>query len=185
MTDARPYIIRQGDYLQSIAWTHGVPANQVWSHARNKDLRAERTDPNLLHPGDVLFIPPRARGAPSLRLGAENCYRSMVARVTVKVAFQDASGRPLAGTPFVVEGIAAPIHGTTDASGVVSFDAPVDCGSVVLRLPEHQRALRVDIGHLDPIAEESGLRARPNTSRARLDPGAVSVITRGGPSYRP
>lgn len=160
MSEMRPYIVRQGEYLKNIAWRHGIPKDNIWYQPKNESLRAERPDPNLLNPGDVMFVLPPKRNARVVRLGSENQYLTVVVRVSVKVELHDAKGTPYAVLPFVVEGVTESIRGSTDGAGVVKFEAPIDCESVILRLPTLQRVLRVDIGHLDPVSEESGVRTR-------------------------
>lgn len=51
------YTLRQGDCITSVAASHGLFWRTVWQHANNAELRQRREDPNILVPGDVVFIP--------------------------------------------------------------------------------------------------------------------------------
>ncbi len=53
----QPYVIRQGDFLLKLAHKFGFDADSVWSDPSNSALRTLRSDPNILSPGDILYIP--------------------------------------------------------------------------------------------------------------------------------
>jgi hypothetical protein len=51
------YTIAAGDCLYSIGVDSGIPWQKIWNHPNNADLKNLRLNPNILLPGDVLFIP--------------------------------------------------------------------------------------------------------------------------------
>lgn len=51
------YVIAQGDCIDSIALKHGFFPDTLWNHGQNAELKSLRKDPNVLYPGDKLFIP--------------------------------------------------------------------------------------------------------------------------------
>jgi len=51
------YIIKQGDCLSSIAFKHGFRWKTLWNHANNANLKKRSNDPNIIFPGDTVFIP--------------------------------------------------------------------------------------------------------------------------------
>lgn len=51
------YIIAQGDCIDSVAMRHGFFPDTLWNHGANAGLKELRKDPNVLFPGDKLFIP--------------------------------------------------------------------------------------------------------------------------------
>ena len=57
MSDTIPYVVRQGDHLRSIAFSRGLDPDAVWQGDANSTLRKQRPNPDLLAPGDVLFLP--------------------------------------------------------------------------------------------------------------------------------
>ncbi len=63
------YTVEQGDCLDSIAFAHDFFPDTIWNHPPNAAIRAERKDPNILYPGDVLTIPDKrinAHAAPTV-----------------------------------------------------------------------------------------------------------------------
>ena len=69
-----PYVIRQGDYLKKLAFTKGFDADEVWNAADNADIKAARPNPDLLCPGDILYVPePKPEPLP-LNVGGESTY---------------------------------------------------------------------------------------------------------------
>ena len=53
--------IRAGQCLTSIADARGLFWQTIWNHAGNAELKRLRKDPNILKPGDVVFVPDRQR----------------------------------------------------------------------------------------------------------------------------
>ena len=52
------YIVRQGDHVTRIAISCGfIDWSPVWNAPENADLRSKRTSPDVLMPGDSLYVP--------------------------------------------------------------------------------------------------------------------------------
>ena len=75
MVQLRPYVIRQGDYVAKLAHRHGFDAAEVWQLPKNETLRRKRGSPDILYPGDILYIPERDQPGQSVRAGGEQRYR--------------------------------------------------------------------------------------------------------------
>ena len=89
----QPYVIRQGDYLLSLAQQFGFDADTVWNDPANAALRKLRADPNFLWPTDILQIPDQDAPPVTTRLttGTTNAFVSNVPMVSVTVTFTDTS----------------------------------------------------------------------------------------------
>ncbi len=157
----RRYVIRRGDTLTKLAFLHELDADRVWNDEANRELRERRSHPDILLPGDVLAIPERSPRHQAIAPGETRRIRAHVPSVEVRIALRDEDGRPRAGVAYRVEGLTAePIPGHADASGVAILRVPVHVEEVRLVVDGAPRALRVRVGHLDPVEEPSGVRQR-------------------------
>ena len=154
-----PYVIRQGDYLQKLAFAHGFDEEAVWNDPKNAALKDTRKDPNLLLPGDVIHFPRSTREGQPLSKGTTNTYKAKVPTTKVHFTFEDAKG-PLAGEAYVIEGLGAPLEGTADGTGKVEIEAPVHVREVRVTFKKKGLIFPVFIGDMDPIDEPSGVRQR-------------------------
>ncbi|WP_437738183.1 peptidoglycan-binding protein [Sorangium sp. So ce1335] len=155
----RPYVVRQGDYLSRLAYRFGFDAEEVWNHPRNQALRERRASPEILAPGDVLYLPEEPSRGAALTPHAANRFRGAPPRIEVEIALA-IEDEALAGARCVVEGAGAPIEATADGDGVVRFEVPAHVGRVELVVPDRRVRLSVLIGHLDPHDDDSGAMGR-------------------------
>ena len=52
------HTVQQCEYLSLIAKIYGFASYKtIWDHDGNADLREQRQNPNILLPGDLVFIP--------------------------------------------------------------------------------------------------------------------------------
>lgn len=156
----RVHVVKQGEYLDQIAHRIGMRASDIWEHAANEALRARRSRPNMLLPGDLLHIPEEKAPSPlPVVVGGTNRFAAYVPRT--KVAFVvRLEGKPVASEPFVIEGLFEVREGRTDAEGRVHLEVPIDVREVRVVFPRLERAFPVRIGELDPPDELSGVRQR-------------------------
>lgn len=153
-----PYVIRQGDTLARLAYRFGFDAEVVWNDAKNHDLRKDRSDPNILLPTDVLYIPEtREPSSTALVTGATNSFVSSEPTIPVHIHFVDAR---LASQPFIVAEIEDLTGQSTDSSGWVKFDAPLTLRTATITFPEVPLTCSVRLGNLDPIKTLSGAYQR-------------------------
>jgi len=169
----KPYVIRQGDFLSKLAVRFGFDATDVWNDQKNDHLRQVRKNPNILHPGDILYIP--TKPTPSgleLVAGTLNNYTAEVPRTEVKLMLRAGKKRFLS-QPCTVEGMKPEEPLKTDGEGNLTLSVPVTVREFVVSVvdPEATKApeaahvdpmvrFRVLLGHMDPVEERSGLRAR-------------------------
>jgi hypothetical protein len=154
----KPYVVKQGDYLEKIAHASGADPDEVWNDPKNADLKRQR-DPNLLHPGDVLYVPDPKRKWLPLTGGADNLYVAKVPRTTLRLTFK-AGDKPRANEPYVIRGMGEEEEGTTDGEGVVEAKVPVHVREIRITFPKSKVTYPVQMGDMDPIEETTGVRKR-------------------------
>ena len=163
--DYRPYIVRQGDHLARLAYVHGFDANEVWSHESNAELRVMGRTPEILNPGDILYLPVKPKEGLAFSAGTSNRYRAQVPTVKVSMAFKDAD-RVLADEPYEVHGLGTdgssgqPEARKTDGNGKVELELPVTTREVTIIFPNQNIAYEVRVGDMDPASEISGVQKR-------------------------
>lgn len=156
------HIVRQGDCVESIAYQHGHLWKTLWNHPQNAKLKQVRKDPNVLLPGDRIFIP-------ELRVkeeagGTEQrhrfCRKSVPSKL--KLRFLDAKNRPRAGESYALEVDGTHYDGSLDSDGAleVSILPNARKGKLTLGQGDEQEEYELELGHLDPLAEVSGVQAR-------------------------
>jgi hypothetical protein len=76
------YTIRKGDTLSSIARTYAIDGGwkSIYYHEKNKDFRKLRPDPNLIYPGDQVWLP----GVTLNRVKGRTGDRTTVVRIPPK-----------------------------------------------------------------------------------------------------
>ena len=171
----KPYVVKQGDYLEKIAHALGFDADEVWNDPKNAELKKQRA-PNLLHPGDVLYVPNRKPQWLPLKMGTDNLYIASVPRTTVRLSFRDAEN-PRANEPYVIHGMGEPEEGTTDGDGTVELRVPVHIREISVTFPNASITYPVHIGDMDPIDERTGARKRLQHLGYGRYPGAHENMT--------
>ncbi len=156
----RPYVIRQGDYLSKLAYKFGFDADTVWAEAKNEPLRQIRTSPNILLPGDIVYIPDPVRNSPAthnLSNGTTNTFVSDPATVTVTLKFGNAT---FASQSYSVRELPHLTGQTSSADGTVTFAIPVTIHTLTITFTESDETFVFHVGHLDPIGTPSGVFQR-------------------------
>jgi hypothetical protein len=175
-----PYIVRQGDYLAKLAFVHGFDADQVWNDPKNDDLRKLRPNPNILAPGDILYIPESKKDELPIEKGADNNYSATVPKVEVTLMFQDIDGNPLGGEPCEILGLTSTggenSPDKTEADGKLTLKVPVTLREVSVHFPQRNVTYTSRVGDMDPTSEASGHQKRlanlgflPTDPETRLD----------------
>jgi hypothetical protein len=159
-SDPQTYVVRQGDYLEQLAYKLGFDVDAVWGHQKNEELRQRRKDNHrILCPGDILYIP-AVDGHAELQLaaGQSNSYTAKIPELVTQLQLMDENG-PLAGEDYTLEGLGAPVDDKTDGEGKLSFSAPVTTREIRLVLKNYG-AFELGIGEMDPISELTGVQKR-------------------------
>ena len=161
------YIVRQGDYLSKIAHEFGLTERTIWNHPNNSALKAKRKSPNVLHPGDHLFIPDQEHRVEDRSTDAQHKFKTKGSTLKLRLVLEDLYEKPIANANCVLVTGSQVRNVTTDGNGRINEDlAPgTTTASILIQDPQtafHSIEIPVKIGHLDPVEELSGQQARLN-----------------------
>lgn len=144
------YKVQPGDYLSKIAHEHGIADwKAVYNHPQNASFRQLRPNPNLIAPGDELFIPDRGSKSLPAQTGSPGRFKAHRASNTLQVKLLDHAGSPLANHDCKLEYDGASHAVKTDGSGVLHATVPPSLDEAVLRIDGIEMTLA--IGHLNPM----------------------------------
>jgi N-acetylmuramoyl-L-alanine amidase len=182
------YVVKAGDCLSSLAQRFGLPSwKTIYDHPENADFRELRPNPNLIYPGDRVFIPtPSLKEEPGT---TESRHRYAVRRdrTLLRLRLKDAQGEPMANRAYVLTIGGRDIEGTTAGDGLLEETIPALATDGVLQVaateddPNVRVEWRIGIGQLDPVETLKGVQARLNNLGYTCGPvdGLMGPLTEG------
>jgi N-acetylmuramoyl-L-alanine amidase len=168
------YVVKQGDCLSSIAFEHGFSWQTLWHHSSNAELQKARKDPSVLLPGDQVFIPALRLGEQSgnterthrfRRLGVPPMLRLRLLQPPKPNAPPEAKDEPCVDVPYVLDVEGKLTRGSTDQNGLIEIVIPPNALQATLVLSPgtgNESRIPLQLGHLDPADQVSGVQARLN-----------------------
>ena len=146
------HVVNPGECMSSLAARYGFSDFAViWNHPRNARLRKMRACPNVLNPGDVVFIPGQDQKSASGATGQTHEFVVRRLPVMLKVLLQDRDGVPLSAARYILE-VAGEIHtGITPADGLLQEEIPAGATRGKLTLPSLGLDFPLQIGYLNPV----------------------------------
>ena len=163
---APQYRVKQGDYLTKIANENGfVDYRTIWDHPQNKQLKDKRKNPNVLAPGDELFIPDKAGKDEEAATDQKHTYVAKTSKNMLRLILEDLYGNPIANAKCELQVEGKVFEIVSGADGKIEHEIPATAQNAELVVKEGDTALKnvkldVKIGHLDPVEGESGQKAR-------------------------
>jgi N-acetylmuramoyl-L-alanine amidase len=156
---ARLHLVAQGEHASGIAEQYGFGSfDVIWQHAENKALRDKRKDPNVLLPGDEIYIPDAQ--LKQLTVPSEKRHTIVVHRPKAKLrlVLLDALGDPIANVKgdLTLKSEKKPV--TTDGEGLIEVEIPLSEKTAVLEV--EGLVYDLAIGHLDPENTATGADSR-------------------------
>jgi N-acetylmuramoyl-L-alanine amidase len=161
------HVVSQGEHLFGIAVQYGFTSyTPIWEHANNSELKNKRKNPNVLFPGDRLFIPDRKTGEYSRNTDKRHSFRLKQPPLKLRLVLQDQYEKPIdsASCILVVEGESHRL--TTDSEGKLELVIPPTARSAYLvvqdadETPHDGVTVSIKVGDLDPVEEISGQQGR-------------------------
>jgi hypothetical protein len=153
--------VGETDCIKSIADSNGFFWETLWDHDQNADLKKRRGDPDVLMPGDEVYVPVKRvkteNGATEKKHRFKRKGVPSVARFVVR-----RKGQPRASVRYVLKVDGQIIEGTTDGRGLIEAAVPPTARTGVLQLEEDGlvEEYEVSLGGLNPVSDISGARQR-------------------------
>jgi len=166
------HTVARGDCLSMLGREHRIPWKKIWEHPDNEPLRKKRGNPNILHPGDKVFIPTREERIESCATEKKHRFRAP-GSTWLRIAVLDIDHEPVSGVAFtyVFDGVKRP-SGKTDAEGIAESILPDGVRDVVLKLPWGE--LPIEVAHLAPAHTVRGIQQR--LRNLGIDPGPIDGL---------
>lgn len=181
--DGSWYTAKAGDWVSKIATRLGFSDwKTVWNDPQNEHLRNLRGDPNVIFPGDQIYIPPikmRVESCPSDKLH-QFCVKNPHKKL--KLVLRDAEGEPRKNVPCKLEIDHRPFPSVkgTDGDGLIEASIPELSEQGVLMVGEDGgEVYQLLLGQLDPIETVKGYQERLSnlghyTGEIDGDPGPLT-----------
>ena len=180
------YTLRQGDCLSSVAEKHGFTWESIWNHPNNASLKQMREDPNVIYPGDILFIPERLlkeepgpterrhrfkkKNVPAkLRLQILEEYFVESSQTNVREDETQSEEMPRkrdrarTDVNYVLNIDGQLFQGVTDQEGMIEVTIPPKATRALLTLDPTEpteRVITLQLGHMNPLSQTSGVKQR-------------------------
>jgi len=159
------YKVRQGDSMSSLARKHGFCWETIWNHPENDQLKQQRGNPDILYPGDRVFIPALIQKEEIIE--TEQRHRFVVnGRASTLALILEYNDTVLADTRccFAVDGHW--LEANTDSNGLLEARVSNRANNIHLLVFPNLDNIpteihwEISVGHLNPKDEMTGVQQR-------------------------
>ncbi len=178
------YTVQQGDYISKIAADNGfTDYHTIWDDPNNAALKQTRQNPNILLPGDQVYIPDKVPHQESRSTDQHHTFVVRRQSLKLRLVLEDLYEQPIAGAActLVVQGQSYLL--TSDGNGMIEQEIPLTAQEGFLMITSDQTPFQnihipFKIGYLDPVDQVSGQMARLNNLGYLA--GDLEELQRGG-----
>lgn len=160
------HTIVQGEHVPGLAKEHGFASyKRIWDHGQNAELKKKRQNPNVLFPGDQIFIPDKEEKKVPKQTEKKHPFKLKAEKLKLRLVLEDQYERPIANARCILH-LESDIHElTSDSKGKIEKEIPatIQHARLIIRTNEtclDELIIPIEIGHLDPVDEKSGQQAR-------------------------
>ena len=168
---ATKHTVAQGETLTRIAKQYEfVDPETIYQHESNKAFREKRPDPNIIFPGDEINIPDKEKIVKAGYTGGKHVFTVKKPPVEMfRMKIQNKAGKAWAGKRVTLDVSGQTLDAEIGDDGLIEIELPngdESGGNLNVFMdpnsdePTHQ--FEVQMGHLDPVEELSGVQARCN-----------------------
>lgn len=153
------YEVKQGDCIDSIAFTHGFFPDTLWNDPANAELKKLRCDPDVLYPGDIVNIPDKRQKEVEKPTGQTHRFRRKGIPKLFRIQFLRLDRTPLAKTPVRVEIDGKLVDTSTDENGWLTQKITPTAKQATVTFADG-KIYTFQLGHLNPIDTPEGIQQR-------------------------
>ena len=153
------YQVKQGDCISSIAFEKGFFPDTIWNHPSNAELKKKRENPNVLMPGDMVFVPdkrPKEVSEPTNQVHKFKC-KNTPEKFKLQLLI---GGEPRVGEEYELEIGDLKFSGKTDSQGRIEQSIPPNARNGKLILANGEEIYQLRLGNLNPSDEITGAQGR-------------------------
>ena len=160
------YTVQQGDCLSSLAKAFGFALfHSIYDHPNNAAFRQLRPNPNVLLPGDQLYIPDKTPRTEAVSTDDTHRFQVKTTKTMIRIVAVDPSGQPLKKRAYTLTVGTKKTKGQTGSDGLIEAEVEADASEASLSVagvgPQEPPFVRVlSLGSLDPATEVSGAQGR-------------------------
>lgn len=147
----------ENDCFINIAERFGFSWEKLWNHPENAELRQRRNNPNILFPGDLIYVPEKEPYEVSRATDKRHRFQKLTQMVLLRLRLLE-DGQPRSNLSYTLDVEGQTFHGTTDGNGKLEHKIPAKANVGRLITAEDDYVLR--IGRLDPVTEIAGIQDR-------------------------
>jgi len=161
------HTVAQGEYIAYIAAQYGfVSWQDIWNHPLNATLKSQRQNPNVLFPGDQVYVPdPQVQNIAKPTDQTHN-FKLKTSTLKLHLVLQDMYEKPIANAKCILSLGANTYNVTTDGSGAINQEIPPTVQNGVLIIQDDSQTpygnvqIPILVGSLDPVDQLTGQQAR-------------------------
>src|SRR5215831_11621271 len=114
------HTVKQGEHLSRLAEQYGFSDYRtIWDHPENAELKQKRQNPNVLYPGDNLFIPDRELREEPRPTDQRHTFVLSGTKLKVRLVLEGRFDKPIANAACTLRINADSTDLTTDGGGKI------------------------------------------------------------------
>lgn len=162
------HTVAQGECLSNLAARHHLASwRTIYDHPENASFRASHPNPNVIYPGDRVYIPDLEVVHRDKPTDQKHTFVRKREKTLLRIVAADEDGQPYPQADYRLTIGDQSYAGQTDGQGLLEevIDPLASSGELTVWWPGAPRRhciWKLSIGHLDPAHWMTGIQARLN-----------------------